>query len=420
MNGTLSTRYTSMPLLCGAAALGAMVLCHVPARAGQFQTIFAFSDTADDAPWGGVFAAPDGTLYATNSSGGADNSGTVLRLSPPPAGRVLWQRSLSRSFTGGADGGDPLAAPVVARSGLAFGTTAFGGQSNTYGVVYEFSPGRGVGSYRVVWNFAGGQDGGFPWAPITPGSHGEVYGTTTSASDGYGTVFRLQPPAPGSNISTLTILHTFTGGDDGDASASDGGLYRDAQGKLFGTTYNGGAGGNGVVYEVVPEPGGAYRFVLLHAFTGGSDGSQPECGLVADAHGTLYGTTSTGGAHGGGTVFRLVGSGISWELQTIHAFGSSVSPLGATPFGNVVVAPGGDLYGTTQGAGDNDNGVVFHLTPPAVGSSAWTYAVVHRFGYLTDGANPRGLLSLGPDGAVYGTTFDGGPGLGGTVFRYVP
>jgi len=184
----------------------------------------------------------------------------------------------------------------------------------------------------------------------------------------------------------------------------------------------------------------AQTFTVLHSFTGGVDGGQPNAGLTIDRAGNLYGTTSSGGQlrtcqpepQGCGTVFKLAHRNSGWVLSTLYSFYGGAD--GGTPLARVIFGSNGTLYGTASYGGDascnsilgNGCGTAFNLRPPAhvceSVSCPWTETVIHTFsGGITDGANPLyGDLTSDHAGNVYGTTFDGGSQDGGTVFELVP
>jgi uncharacterized repeat protein (TIGR03803 family) len=150
----------------------------------------------------------------------------------------------------------------------------------------------------TLYSFAGGTDGSQPVAGVIADASGNLYGTTvTGGAHNSGTVFKVTATG------TETVLYSFTGGSDG--SQPFAGLIADASGNLYGTTNGGGASGNGTVFKVTPSG----TETVLYSFTGGSDGSNPRAGLIADASGNLYGTTSFGGTTDNGTVFGLTGTG---------------------------------------------------------------------------------------------------------------
>ena len=177
----------------------------------------------------------------------------------------------------------------------------------------------------------------------------------------------------------------------------------------------------------IPSPAYAARgWNQLYSFCpgGGSctDGRAPDAGLILDAAGNLYGTTSEGGASGGGVVFELTrGTDGTWSETVLHSFCSSWQncPDGQEPEAGVIFDAAGNLYGTTVYGGANNEGVVFELMPAADGS--WTEKVLHSFVFDgKDGVVPYGGLVLDAAGNLYGTTAVGGIRNGGTVFELYP
>lgn len=131
---------------------------------------------------------------------------------------------------------------------------------------------------------------------------GNIYGAADGGKLPYGIIFKLTRVAGGTGLEWQeTILYNFTGGADGDHPG--GGVILDGAGNLYGTTIAGGTG-NGVVFELSPQADGSWKYTLLHTFVG-IDGSQPDANLTLGSDGKLYGTTASGGAHGGGVVFQL-------------------------------------------------------------------------------------------------------------------
>ncbi|HEY6325739.1 MAG TPA: choice-of-anchor tandem repeat GloVer-containing protein [Candidatus Cybelea sp.] len=308
--------------------------------------------------------------------------------------------SLLYSFGGVPDGDSPQAGLIGDRHTL-YGTTVRGGK---YGLGAVFSITRG--KEKVLYSLSQGTDGQFPDSGVTDVG-GTLYGTTEFGGKfGFGTLFSVTTGG------TERVLHSFGHGTDG--IFPYGGVI-DVNGTLYGTTFEGGtypcASGAtcGTVYSFTP--GRAEK--VLHSFGKGTDGSFPFAGLI-DVSGTLYGTTSAGGAHpcnfsGSttcGTVFSITTGG---KERVLHSFGKGTD--GYFPFASLT-AVNGVLYGTTAGGGSNHCGkcgTVFSITPGGA------ERVLHSFGKNTDGSDPGASL-VGVGGTLYGTTYEGGAHSAGTVF----
>ncbi|HXE51472.1 MAG TPA: choice-of-anchor tandem repeat GloVer-containing protein, partial [Tepidisphaeraceae bacterium] len=212
-------------------------------------------------------------------------------------------------------------------------------------------------------------------------SAGNVYGTTAGGGTyDNGTIFKL-------SAGTLTTLASIS-----EPASSYGGLTLDAAGNLYGTIEGGGDDGDGAVFEVAANSG---VFTILASFDG-TNGSYPESGLTLDSAGNLYGTTSSGGDYGDGTVFEIAtGSGV---VTTLDSFNGA---NGDNPNGGLTLDSNGNLYGTTVGGGSLGYGTVFEI--PAGGHTVTTLASFNGY----DGANPFGAVTLDSAGNLYGTTASG-------------
>jgi uncharacterized repeat protein (TIGR03803 family) len=156
---------------------------------------------------------------------------------------------------------------------------------------------------------------------------------------------------------------------------------------------------------------------VLHSFATGStpDGANPEAALVIGENGVLYGTTSTGGDTGNGTVFQLAppaAAGGAWTETVLHNF---TGADGSGPQATLLIDNRGSLFGTTVSGGAAGDGTVFVLNPPASAGATWTENVLHSFTGRGDGANPFGPVIL-VNGLLYGTTNSGY----GTIFDLKP
>jgi uncharacterized repeat protein (TIGR03803 family) len=210
----------------------------------------------------------------------------------------------------------------------------------------------------------------------------------------------VTPPAVAQNFS-FRVLHNFTGTDE-DGTGPSGSLIQDAASNLYGTTIFGGPYNAGTVFVV---NGSGYEKVL-HSFGAFPDGANPYGGMILDAAGNLYGTTSGGGAFGVGTVFVINSEG---QEKVLYSFAGS--PDGANPFGNLVQDATGNLYGTTWDGGTSNFGTVF------VVDRAGREKVLYSFTDGGDGGFVYAGLILDSTGNLYGTTLGGGANYVGTVFE---
>jgi uncharacterized repeat protein (TIGR03803 family) len=269
--------------------------------------------------------------------------------------------------------------------------------------------------FKTLYNFQGEPDGSAPAAGLTvdaAGPKGPFFGTTFSGgATNSGTVFGLT--ARGKE----RVIHSFTSATDGANPGAS--LLLGADGRLYGTTENGGKSGFGTVFALTSN-GAKWKFTVIHTFTG-KDGAGPRDGLVTDGGGNLYGTTYSGGDSAGctncGTVFKLTPKGSKWAISTLHNFGGSMSGDGANPSAGLAMDSLGNLYGTTVlgGAGPCGCGTIFALAPSGGGS----YRLIDSFaGGPGDGSEPVGGLILDEGaGLLYGSTFTGGSTGNGTVFQ---
>jgi uncharacterized repeat protein (TIGR03803 family) len=271
-------------------------------------------------------------------------------------------------------------------------------------------------TYTTLYQFQGKPDAKYPTPYLVSDKNGVLYGTAQGGKRPYGSVFSLTPPASPGGAWTETVIHSFTGYDGAFANSP---LIVGEGGALYGTAQQGGTSGTGVVFRMDPpkSPGDKWRVRVLYSFTGGTDGAEPYAGLARDKNGVLYGTTSLGGSNSGpciaagcGVVFALtppVAPSEAWTENVLYSFSSTSD--GGRPETGVVVDEGGSVYMPGPGA-------VYELTPPASHGGAWSRAVIYSF---SDGS-PRATLTLGGDGALYGTTMAGGPSGGGAVFQLTP
>lgn len=316
---------------------------------------------------GSLFGAQE---FGGNGAACYEGCGAIFALQPYGAGG--YRKKTLYAFKGGTDGGNPYAGVAVDDAGNLFGTTRAGGTATAVcpdgcGTVFELSPRRGGGyAERVIFRFSG-EDGAEPLAALTIGEHGVLFGTTylggvARCGGGCGTVFRLYPKTDGTYAGGT--IYRFAGNRDGMHPSASVALGR--AGRIYGTTYEGGGRGAcrdlgcGTVYQLVPAGGGAYAERVLHRFANGFDGSHPMAGLLL-REGQLYGTTTTGGTSCGcGTVFDV---SLDGRARTLHAFTGGED--GDFPTAGVIADAAGSLFGTTEYGGGgcvpNGCGTIFRI-----------------------------------------------------------
>jgi len=345
----------------------------------QESVIFSFGGgTGGGYPYSTPIFDKAGNLYGTASAGGPYGSGVVYKLSPTASGE--WKQTVLYNFTGGNDGAAPgLGNLVFDKAGNLYGSNIAGANvtsqacSNTggCGVIFQLSPVAGGNwKFNLLHTFSGGWDGVGP-AFLTFDAKGDLFGSAAGAWSGFelpsqpGLVFKLTPSTGGPWKDS--VIYAFKGSTDGGLPSA---LIFDNEGNIYGSGADGGILDNcwsgygpmgcGVVFQLSPQSNGKWKETALYAFTGGSDGSQPDGGLVID-NGSLYGTTWGGGSSGSGVVFELsCNPDETWSEAVTHSF---VGTDGAAPRSTLVVDKSGNLYGTTYSGGSGGYGVVFEITP---------------------------------------------------------
>ena len=278
-----------------------------------------------------------GNLYGTSANGGACGRGSVFEVSPPASSGGSWTEKVLYSFRyicngkTSNDGATPLAGVVINSSGDLLGTT-YGGGNPYEGTVFKLSPpaaGHSTWTEKVIYNFTGGGDGGDPVASLTL-KNGNVYGTTEYGANtacfygisGCGTIFELSPPTASGGSWTETTLYGFTVSNDGANPASS--VVFDKQGNLYTSASDGanvacaygGTQGCGTIIRLAPPAvlGGLWTETTLYDFTGRGDGGTDPSALVIGQFNRLYGATFAGGnpqcgaygSTGCGVVFKII------------------------------------------------------------------------------------------------------------------
>ena len=309
--------------------------------------------------------------------------------------------SVLYSFQNKTDGSNPQVSLFL--NGI-YGTTFLGGDPNcACGTIFQLLPN---GTFSTLHTFVG-TDGANPIGNLIADANGNLYGTTSQGGTGSlaaGTIFKLAPPTKPGGQWTETVLYTFTGGADG--AHPYAGLIRDSAGNFYGTTNVGGAFNHGTVFKLDILG----NETVLHSFHGTPDGAYPYADLIRDSVGNLYGTTNDGGAFDSGTIFRLDTKG---KETVLHSFNGTTD--GAHPSAGLTLDPAGNLCGTANQGGTQQEGTVFKL------AKTGQFTVLHAFTAMVQGTNPAAGLVLGPFGYLYGATSQGGNLDGdGTIFEVNP
>jgi uncharacterized repeat protein (TIGR03803 family) len=300
-------------------------------------------------------------LFGT-TQGGGDSVGTVFEISYSDGGYATVPSGLT-SFDL-SNGSNPVASLIVDANGDLFGTTEYG-DSGDYGTVFEIvKTADGYDTTPTTLIAFDGADGAEPVAGLFADAAGNLFGTTQyygtvdgGAPTGYGSIFEIAKTADG-YATTPTTLISF---DNTDGAMPFSGVIADAEGNLFGTTYFGGANGDGTVFEIAKTADGYANTPTTLVNFDGSDGANPQGGLLIDAAGNLFGTTVTGGADMYGTVFKIakIDGNYASTPTTLASFDST---NGQNPVAGLIANGAGDLFGTTEAGGTSEDGTVFEIT----------------------------------------------------------
>jgi uncharacterized repeat protein (TIGR03803 family) len=342
-----------------------------------------------------LIQATDGNFYGTGQ-GGIHDQGQVFRMTPD--GKLTTIYSFC-SQPNCADGADPFSAPILGSDGNLYGVMAAGGNVNGTGTFYRLTL---DGQFTKLYTFCsspGCPDGVFPTGVIQA-SDGNFYGTTdVGGKFNVGTIFQISPTGQ------FKLLHTFcsqihcTDGENPNFPPIQG-----IDGNFYGATYSGGALGGGVVYKLTS----AGDFTVLHNFSRGygENGTGPET-IVQDTNGNFFGTTVFGGRkHDYGTVFEITSTN---QFSVLYKF---LRTDAVNPNMGLILANDGNFYGMTQGGGANQEGAIYRITPEGA------YTTLYSFAY-PQGYDPfAGPLFQATNGTFYGTTIYGPNPNFGTIFGF--
>jgi uncharacterized repeat protein (TIGR03803 family) len=353
---------------------------------GEFRTLFSFlGGFQGNTPQGGLIVGQDGNLFGTTTWGGNSDTiwghGTLFRITLTGALSTLARFNQ-------INGERPIAKLVRTKDGTLYGTMSLGGAYGL-GSIFKLTT---SGQFSSVVSFDG-TNGALPYGGLTVGNDGNLYGMTSGGGEGGGTFFRMSPEG------TLATLAQFQSlGFVGNASESPLLMARD--GNLYGLTSFCGGYGRGTIFKIDPQG----RISALASFSTADGFKAVNSRLTEATDGYLYGTTAMGGSSGKGTIFRV---SLRGELKTLFSFQGA---NGATPLGGLVQATDGYLYGTTRDGGINDDGTVFRF------NTNGALTTLFRFSG-GNGSSPAAALIQARDGDLYGSTLLGGNYQKGTIFR---
>lgn len=396
-NPQLISIFRESPRLCNSRYLliAICALTTIPALAQTYKALASFDGTNGELPLAALVQGVDGGLYGTTAVGGTGHApgGIVFKFTPRQAIVTLYDFCQTDCSTGG----EPTASLVLGTDGKFYGTTELGGQAFE-GTAFSISQ---TGAVTNLHNFGSeGTDGTDPWCTLVQGPDGELYGTAADGGLLYGTIFKI------TTAGKFTTLHEFESTDGENPTA---GLTLGPDGEFYGVTQGGGDQNLGTIFKI----SSIGVFSILHNFTA-NEGGRAFASLLLGGDGNFYGTTSIGAdfscnpPHGCGAVFRVTPQG---QLTILHTFSG---PEGYNPYGQLVQATDGNFYGTTFQGGfetlcDEGCGTIFQI------SSSGAFAIVHNFDF-TSGSNPWGGLMQATNGDLYGTTVDGGQYRNGVIY----
>jgi len=340
-------------LICAVTVIGA--------SAQTFTTLVTFNGANGwDPPAQSLVQGLDGDFYGTTFEGGLYGAGIIFKLTKN--GQLVTVHNFCAQ-SGCTDGLEPAAGLIQAVDGNFYGTTEFGGQGvYPLGTFFSMSPN---GAFTTLYSFCsqyngwyGCLDGSEPEGQLVQGVSGDIYGTTPGGGDNFGGVVFVA--APNGQVSTLYSFCAML--DCADGQGPYAGLTLGWDGRLYGTTIGGGSAFSGTVFRLSPDG----KETILYSSCSQHGSSFHRCfnptgtgTLIQGLDGSFYGTSQGGGLYGSGTAFRLTADGV---LNNLHNF--NVADGSYT--GSVIQASDGNFYGTTKSGGRNGFGTIFKITPEGV------------------------------------------------------
>jgi uncharacterized repeat protein (TIGR03803 family) len=365
---------------------------------------FQWNDGAK--PVGKLEQADNGKLYGLTRSGGTNNWGVLFEWDPETN---TYSKKIDFDEKNGLY---PRNSLVKAGNGKLFGMTGEGGVYNM-GVLFEWYAESGI--YTKILDFNKSGNGRYPTGTLVRINTGKLYGMTQQGgSSNLGVIFEVNP---GNN----TFMKKFDFAMPENGKWPVGSLVQADNGKLYGMAGAGGYNANtpdyGVLFEWDPV---ANTYMKKFAFDGESHGRFPTGTLVKTENGKLYGMTVDGGIYTHFIHDMPFGNGVIFEYDPASdtftkKFDFNGSEYGSTPYGYLVLANNGKLYGMTLKGGENDMGILFEWNP-----STGTFYKILDFNGQENGSQPLGSLVQANNGKLYGMTLSGGEYDHGIIFEVDP
>ena len=345
-------------------------------------------------PLGSLIQTKNGKLYGLTSGGGKSGYGSLFEFDPVSS-------TLTKKFEFAAKNGNrPYGSLVEAPDGNLYGLTAAGG-SNDFGVLFRFNISSEKYEVKIEFNDKG--NGAGPKSTLTLATNGKLYGTTELGGDfGEGVIFEYDPLT-----AVLTKKFEFNNKEKSTGNYPIGPLMQSSDGVFYGMSYTGGTKGVGVLYTYNPSTSTFNKEFDFHA---SSNGSTPVSSMIYGLNRKLYGITQSGGIKNAGTIFQY---DVEFDVyKKMFDFDGKVS--GGTPMGALLQAKDGKIYGTTYEGGAANKGVLFQFDPLTN-----DYIVKVDFDG-TNGSSPFGELMQANNGKIYGMTREGGATNNGVLFQFDP
>ena len=356
------------------------------------KVLIHFNGTNGKNPWGSLIQADNGKFYGMTVLGGSNNAGVLFEYD-------INSNTLIKiiDFDGKNKGTEPLGSLIQASNGNLYGMTVLGGNNNA-GVLFEYNINANTFTKKIDFDIT--NIGAEPYGSLIQANNGKLYGVTRAGgSSGFGVLFEF-------DIDTDSLVKKvdFDGANKGISPRSS--LIQASNGKLYGLTEEGGSFSSGVLFEYDIDTD---SFVKKVDFGGTNNGNHPRGSLLQASNGRLYGMTFYGGKDNNGILFEYNISTNTFEKKIDF----DNTNTGVHPYGSLIQASNGNLYGLTSHGGNSDDGILFEYS-----LKTNTLKKKVDFNMSKEGAFPQGSLLKANNGNLYGLTWGGGINNDGVLFEF--